>query len=44
MNILKLKPGKRIGEILKNLFDKVVDKQLENDRNNLLEEIDKLRN
>lgn len=41
MKILKLKPGRKIGDILKALFDKVVDKKLENVREILLKEMQK---
>lgn len=41
MKILKINPGPRIGEILKVIFDKVVDDGLKNDRKTLLEEVKK---
>jgi len=44
MKILNLKPGKKVGEILKQLFDLVVEKKLKNEREILLKEIEKLRN
>ncbi|MGB9883403.1 MAG: CCA tRNA nucleotidyltransferase [Microgenomates group bacterium] len=42
MEILKIKPGPKVGEVLKNLFEKVVNKKLPNDRQALLEEIKKI--
>jgi len=39
MKILKLKPGPKIGEILKNIFNKVVEKKLKNEREALLQYI-----
>ncbi len=36
MKLLKLKPGPKVGEILKNLFDQVVEKKLKNEREILL--------
>lgn len=41
MKVLSIKPGPRIGEILKNLFDRVVDKKIANDRESLLKELKK---
>ncbi len=43
MKLLKIKPGPKIGEILKKLFDQVVDGKLKNERECLLREIEKLR-
>lgn len=42
MKSLKLKPGPKIGEILKKLFDQVVNGKLKNDRKSLLHDLDKL--
>ena len=42
MKILKIKPGPKIGEVLKNLFDQVVDKKIENKSNVLTEEVKKI--
>jgi len=39
MKVLKLKPGPKIGEVLKNLFDLVVEKKLKNERKALLQYI-----
>lgn len=39
MNILKLKPGPKVGEILKKLFNQVVDKKLKNEKQILLDHI-----
>lgn len=36
MKILKLKPGPKIGEILKKLFDQVVEKKIKNEKEALL--------
>lgn len=41
MKILKMNPGPKIGEILKDIFDKVVEKGLKNEKEVLLEEIKK---
>lgn len=41
MEILKMKPGPRIGEILKDIFDKVVEKGLKNEKEILLKEVKK---
>ena len=41
MKILKIKPGKQVGEILKNLFDQVVDKKIKNEKQTLLHALDK---
>lgn len=37
MKILNLKPGPKIGEILKDIFDKVVDGKLKNEKSDLIE-------
>lgn len=37
MQKLNLKPSKRVGEILQMLFDKVIDEEVENERNILLD-------
>ncbi len=42
MNILNLKPGPKVGQILKKIFDKVVEGKLKNDRNILLKEINSM--
>lgn len=39
MKELNLKPGPEVGEILQNLFDKVVEKNLENTKKALLEQL-----
>ncbi|KKQ02098.1 MAG: tRNA adenylyl-/cytidylyl-transferase [Candidatus Roizmanbacteria bacterium GW2011_GWA2_36_23] len=39
MNILDIKPGKQVGEILKNIFDQVVEGKVKNERNTLINEI-----
>lgn len=41
MRILKLDPGPKVGEILKNIFDQVVDKKIENKKEALLEIVKK---
>jgi len=38
MKILKIKPGPKVGEILKKIFNQVVDKKLKNEKKILLEE------
>lgn len=43
MKILNLKPGPKVGEILKDIFNKVVDKKIENKKEVLLEELKKYR-
>lgn len=43
MEILKIKPGKKVGEVLKKLFDIVVDKKIANKRQELLREIRRFR-
>lgn len=42
MEILKIKPGLQVGQVLKKIFDDVVAKKLENKREILLEEIKKI--
>ncbi|MBI3366704.1 hypothetical protein HY041_03700, partial [Candidatus Roizmanbacteria bacterium] len=42
MKLLKLKPGPRIGEILKKLFDQVVEGKLKNVREILLKMLSSL--
>jgi tRNA nucleotidyltransferase/poly(A) polymerase len=42
MERLDLKPGKKVGEILEKLFNMVVEKEIENDRETLLSELKKL--
>jgi tRNA nucleotidyltransferase/poly(A) polymerase len=39
MKELKLKPGPEVGKILEDLFEKVVNKEIENERKSLLESI-----
>jgi len=39
MKILKLKPGPKVGEVLKKLFEKVVEGKLKNERRVLLKEL-----
>ena len=41
MKILKLKPGPKVGEVLKKIFDQVVDKKLKNEKKILVEVIKK---
>ena len=43
MRILEIKPGPKVGEVLKYLFEKVVKKKLKNEREVLLKEIEKLK-
>ena len=43
MMILEIKPGPKVGEVLKYLFEKVVKKKLKNEREVLLKEIEKLK-
>jgi tRNA nucleotidyltransferase (CCA-adding enzyme) len=43
MRILEIKPGPKVGEVLKYLFEKVVEKKLKNEREVLLKEIEKLK-
>ena len=42
MEILKIKPGPKVGEVLQKIFDKVEDKKIPNEREALLEEIKNL--
>lgn len=42
MKLLKIKPGPKIGEILKKLFDLVVEKKLNNNKKDLLKEVTSL--
>ncbi|KKP61069.1 MAG: hypothetical protein UR54_C0005G0001, partial [Candidatus Roizmanbacteria bacterium GW2011_GWA2_34_18] len=42
MKILKLKPGPKVGEILKKLFDRVVDKKLKNEKVELTKAIQQI--
>ncbi len=42
MKILKIKPSKQIGDVLDDIFEKVVEGKLKNERKPLLEEIKKL--
>lgn len=39
MRVLKIKPGPKVGEILKNLFDRVVEGKLKNEQGVLLKEL-----
>ena len=41
MEILGIGPGPKIGEILNDLFEKVVEKKIENKKNILLERLKK---
>ena len=43
MKELDLKPGPEVGQILKKLFEEVVEKRIENERETLLSEIQKLQ-
>jgi len=43
MRILEIKPGPKVGKVLKYLFEKVVDKKLKNEREVLLKEIKKFK-
>ena len=43
MSILEIKPGPKVGEVLKYLFEKVVEKKLKNEREVLLKEIKKFK-
>ncbi|PIQ72459.1 hypothetical protein COV86_02920 [Candidatus Roizmanbacteria bacterium CG11_big_fil_rev_8_21_14_0_20_35_14] len=43
MKVLKIKPGPKVGEVLKKIFDKVVEKKLKNEREILLKEIKHLK-
>lgn len=42
MKILKLKPGPKVGQVLKKLFDQVVEEKLKNERKSLLQKIKEL--
>ncbi|MDH7476488.1 MAG: HD domain-containing protein [Microgenomates group bacterium] len=42
MKILKIKPGPKVGQVLKKLFDQVVNKKIENKREALINEIKKM--
>jgi len=42
MQILKIKPGPRVGQVLKTLFDQVVEKKLENKKEVLIEAVKKM--
>lgn len=44
MKILQIKPGPKVGEILNNLFNNVIEEKIKNDKESLLHEIEKLRN
>jgi tRNA nucleotidyltransferase (CCA-adding enzyme) len=43
MRILEIKPGPKVGKVLKYLFEKVVEKKLKNEREVLLKEIEKFK-
>jgi len=43
MKILNIKPGPKVGQVLKYLFDQVVEKKLENKREVLIKEIEKFK-
>lgn len=42
MEILDIKPGPKVGQILNILFDKVVNKEITNDEKTLTEEVKKI--
>ena len=42
MEILKIKPGPKVGEVLQSLFEKVVNKELPNEEEALKEEAVKI--
>ncbi len=44
MKILNIKPGPKVGEVLKKLFDDVVNKKIENKKEVLIEEVKRLNN
>ena len=39
MEILKLKPGPKVGEVLQKLFDQVVEEKIKNERQILLDQV-----
>ena len=39
METLQIKPSKKVGEILEKLFNQVVEKELDNERESLLEKL-----
>lgn len=43
MKILKIKPGPKVGQILKTIFDEVVEKKINNERKVLLKRVSNLR-
>lgn len=43
MEILKIKPGKQVGEILGKLFSQIIEDKLKNEKETLIQEIEKLR-
>jgi len=43
MQILEIQPGPKVGEILRQIFKKVVEKKLPNERNVLIREIEKIK-
>lgn len=43
MEVLNIKPSKRVGEILQEIFNKVVEKEIENEREILLNELEKFK-
>jgi tRNA nucleotidyltransferase/poly(A) polymerase len=43
MRILEIKPGPKVGKVLKYIFEKVVEKKLKNEREVLLKEIEKFK-
>jgi poly(A) polymerase/tRNA nucleotidyltransferase (CCA-adding enzyme) len=42
MEILKIKPGPKVGEILKKLFDQVVEGKVKNEKDLLIKNLVKL--
>jgi hypothetical protein len=42
MEILKIKPGPKVGQVLQILFEKVVNKELPNEEEVLKEEVTKI--
>ncbi len=43
MKILKIRPGKQVGEILGKLFNQIIEDKLKNEKETLIQEIEKLR-
>ncbi len=44
MEILGINPGPKVGEVLNKIFEEVVEKKIENEREKLLKRIDKIKN